>query len=190
MKLFIVILVIIAFSNNVYAQVFQGCSDEQKSELPLIQSKAFWKAKNSMIFIGKNPIYERWFGDWTQDREDIVRSNISKLVSGALLLRPNYSCHPQAGVSKQCTEGAYAYVYSETSSIHLCDSFWGMPEIGIDSKYGTILHELSHLHYVSDTEDHCYGAKGPDTCLELAVNNPDKAVQNADNYQYFFEESN
>ncbi len=60
--------------------------------------------------------------------------------------------------------------------------FWRAKLTGQDSQAGTILHELSHE--VENTADYAYWVT--DT-LKLATDDPDMAVDNADNYEYFYD---
>lgn len=92
-----------------------------------------------------------------------------------------------------CASNSIAYVYGSLNDnkIYLCDRFWSLPaSITIDSRPGTIIHELSHFHDMftlyDGTEDHRYG---PTACRNLAKTEPHKAVDNADSYEYTFESS-
>jgi peptidyl-Lys metalloendopeptidase len=55
---------------------------------------------------------------------------------------------------------------------------------GTDSKAGTLIHEMSHFNVVASTDDYVYGQTG---AMNLALTNPDQAVDNADNHEYFAE---
>ncbi len=81
-------------------------------------------------------------------------------------------------------EDTYAYVYSgqKQNDIYLGGAFWVAANEGIDSRAGTIIHELSH--HLHDTEDHHYGEENS---KESAKNTPEKATTNADNYEHFSE---
>jgi len=68
------------------------------------------------------------------------------------------------------------------SGIGLCKQFWEADITGIDSQGGTLIHEISHLGL--NTNDNEYGES---PCLLLARTNPDKAVENADSWEYFAE---
>jgi len=61
---------------------------------------------------------------------------------------------------------------------------------GFDSMAGVVIHELSHT--ICDTDDEVYPGTttecyGEDLCQRLALNYPEKAVNNADNYEFFCE---
>jgi peptidyl-Lys metalloendopeptidase len=68
--------------------------------------------------------------------------------------------------------------------IYVCKAFWSAPLTGTDSKGGTLLHEMSHFDVVAGTDDNVYGQAG---AANLAITNPDAAVQNADSHEYFGE---
>jgi peptidyl-Lys metalloendopeptidase len=53
---------------------------------------------------------------------------------------------------------------------------------GTDSRWGILIHEASHL--AANTRDHAYRPTG---ALRLAKDNPARAAENADNYEYFVE---
>jgi hypothetical protein len=57
-----------------------------------------------------------------------------------------------------------------------------IPPAGIDSQYGTLIHELSPEK--ANTDDWAYGEPA---CKNLAQNDPDKAIQNADSHQFYAE---
>jgi hypothetical protein len=78
--------------------------------------------------------------------------------------------------------GGYACSYKNVMRIWLGPLFFKAPMVGIDSKAGTIIHELTHI--VDGTEDfHTYGVV-PSMALS-----PDLAVRHADSYEYYAEES-
>ena len=81
-----------------------------------------------------------------------------------------------------CEEGDYAYTYVGSDTIYLCDEYIIAQAYGYNSKFGTIVHELTHA--VVGTKDLAYGIND---CLKLAQTNPNSAVMNADNYEYFVE---
>ena len=63
--------------------------------------------------------------------------------------------------------------------------FWNAPNTGRDSKAGTLVHETSHFNVVAGTNDYVYGATG---AHNLAVSDPSRAINNADNHEYFAED--
>ena len=84
-----------------------------------------------------------------------------------------------------CTGNYYAYVYSnQPYDIWLCNAFWSAPMTGTDSKAGTLVHEMSHFNVVAGTNDWAYGQTA---AKNLARTNPSRAIDNADSYEYFAE---
>ena len=84
-----------------------------------------------------------------------------------------------------CKQKYYAYVYpNQPYNIYVCSVFWQAPMTGTDSKAGTLIHEMSHFTVVAGTDDYVYGQTG---AKNLAITNPDNAVINADNHEYFAE---
>jgi peptidyl-Lys metalloendopeptidase len=79
----------------------------------------------------------------------------------------------------------FAYVYpNQPYTIHVCGAFWQAPVSGTDSKGGTLVHEMSHFNVIAGTNDHVYGQSA---ARNLAKTNPDQAIDNADNHEYFAE---
>lgn len=88
--------------------------------------------------------------------------------------------------SHQC-QTAYACVWpNDPYRVFLGTGFWGAPEIGEDSKAGTLIHELSHFTVLGGTSDH-NGTYGIAACKSMATNTPANAVNHADCIEYFAE---
>jgi uncharacterized Zn-binding protein involved in type VI secretion len=89
-------------------------------------------------------------------------------------------------------DDAFAYVYPDKDDkMYLGEQFAGAPETGRDSKAGTLVHEASHYDSVGSTDDvehdgqTVYGEAGAE---KLAKEAPEKAQENADNFEYFIED--
>jgi len=129
---------------------------------------------NSRILEGQSSTYQEWFGAYTSARWTHVRDVIGRIYRNTVA----YRCD---------SENAYAYVYPSdtTHTIYCCRAFWPAPNAGgFDTKAGTLIHELSHFHNIGSTQDHAYGTAA---ARSLAINNPEQARANADNYEYFCE---
>ena len=60
---------------------------------------------------------------------------------------------------------------------------------GFDSQAGVFLHELTHAFCDTDDVDwKGHSAYGQNTCMEIALEAPELAIKNADNYEFFAEE--
>jgi len=82
-------------------------------------------------------------------------------------------------------EDDFAYVdmgEDHRADVYLGPAFFEYHRNATDTTVGTTIHELSHL--VAGTEDYAYGRDG---CETLAKTSPDRAIKNADSYQYFCE---
>ena len=81
--------------------------------------------------------------------------------------------------------GIFAYVFStDPTRVFLDMAFVNAPPIGVNSRAGTITHEMSHFRIAGGTKDHAYG---PVAARELARKNGARAMENADNFEYFVE---
>jgi hypothetical protein len=81
--------------------------------------------------------------------------------------------------------GLFAYVRpTDMTRMVLGLAFFNAPEVGHDSRFGTIIHELTHYWVTGNTDDL---AVGRDQSLKLAEKGAAGALRNADSYQYFVE---
>ncbi|WP_175561550.1 M35 family metallo-endopeptidase [Vibrio aerogenes] len=124
--------------------------------------------------------YKTWFGDYSATRFAKVADHFH-LLSDAL----NYKHLTIDCFCKEKLLRTYAYVYrNQPYHIHLCQAFWSAPLTGHDSRSGTMIHEMSHFTVNGGTYDYAYGHY---RAKRLAVLDPDKAIMNADNHEYFSE---
>lgn len=188
MDKFLITLVFLAFTSTAHAQNTVNCSATQKDTIAQAQSLIAGKIDGVMPLVSDNPHYVRWFGTYDAGRAATVTDNLGTLKSYALISQPKYTC--VASGSGACTSGTLAYVVAGTSfEMSLCDAFFTLGTTGVDSTWGTILHEMSHFAMGPATGDECYGSIGVGSCLDLAITDPAEAVNNADSYQYFVEGS-
>lgn len=121
--------------------------------------------------------YESWFGVVSNSRANTVKANFSA-INGAM-------ANEDITVDCKCKQNYYAYVYpTQPYKIYVCKAFWSAPLTGTDSKAGTMVHEMSHFNVVAGTDDVVYGQTG---ARNLAISNPNDAIQNADSHEYFAE---
>jgi RHS repeat-associated protein len=72
-----------------------------------------------------------------------------------------------------------------TGQIKLSPEFFLLQDYGgLATKLGTLVHEVSHIRSVLNTSDHAYG---PNPSRRLAINSPNTAYRNADNWGFFLE---
>jgi peptidyl-Lys metalloendopeptidase len=161
---------------------YTGCSTSRKNSLVTAHANAGTMSTKAYTWLVNNPsggtLYTTWFGAYTSSRFSTVKSHYTNLKSTFATKTFTFDC--------TCTDSAYAYVYpSQPYKIYLCSAFWSAPATGRDSKAGTLVHETSHFTVVAGTQDYVYGATG---AKNLAKTTPTKAINNADNHEYFAED--
>jgi peptidyl-Lys metalloendopeptidase len=160
---------------------FNACTTTRQSELVSArnQSKSYASnAENYLLANNQGSRYTTWFGVFSSTRYTTVRSHFTAISNAMDNASVRFDC--------TCTQTyVYAYVYpNQPYNIYLCGAFWPAPPTGTDSKAGTLIHEMSHFNVVAGTGDFAYGQTA---ARNLAITNPNNAVQNADNHEYFAE---
>lgn len=154
---------------------------QQSTALEAIQA-ASAMADDSVAYLGGTtpsgtPRYSTWFGAFTSGRWSTAQTQF-------LAIKDAFDTKPIT-IDCKCKKSYYAYVYpSQPYKIYVCNAFWNAPMTGTDSKGGTLVHEMSHFTVVAGTDDHAYGHTN---CKNLALSNPDLALNNADSHEYFAE---
>lgn len=120
-----------------------------------------------------------WFGTWNAARCAVTHQHYLDIMNRFCSLPMTFWCH-----GPDCFPGVYAYVYPDQvpPTVYVCEGFWGAPMTGVDTKPGTLIHEMSHV--LSGTDDWAYGQFDAHA---LAVSNPALAIDNADNHEYYGE---
>ena len=129
--------------------------------------------------VRNNDVYRTWFGTYTSSRGKKVKKVYKKIKNG---IRRKTCTYYNDGPA--CKPNYYAYTYEGIQTVYLCDIYYGDPtdcsKTG-ESKEGTLLHEWAHAYGLIDDVDY-----GRDNCKQLAKDNPDDAVRNADTYLYHY----
>jgi peptidyl-Lys metalloendopeptidase len=143
------------------------------------------KAHNQLTTtsIGANADYLEWFG---KDGKAFFfggpnRSMWVKLTFDHLRNIPNQA-FPFPTYDLTCTSNDFAYTYYGNWTIWLCKLYKNAPLTGFESKRDTLTHEWSHAR--GYTQDH---VRGVTEAHKLALNDPGRAINSADNYAYFSE---
>ena len=169
-----------------------GCSGQQATILAGALAAAGPLATQAQQYLNGVPVgsratnarYVTWFGAYDATRYTGVAALYGN-IAGAATGQVDFDCTGAGrcnGVPVSCDPGDYAFTCaSGTTTIWPCAAFWTAPATGEDSKPGTIVHELSHWF---GTDDYEYGCSD---CQALANRNANRAVNNADNCQYFAE---
>jgi peptidyl-Lys metalloendopeptidase len=159
---------------------FNSCTATQQSALTTARTNASTYAQDAESYLLANKQgsrYTTWFGVYSSTRYNKVTSNFTAISNAMDTAQVTFDCG--------CRKQYYAYVYpTQPYTIYLCSVFWTAPNTGTDSKAGTLIHEMSHFNVVAGTDDYVYGQSG---AKSLAISNPDNAADNADNHEYFAE---
>lgn len=162
---------------------FNKCTVAQQSTLITARTESSTYAANALSYLnansGNQPTlrYSTWFGATNAARYSTVTSHFSSINNAMSTAAVKFDCG--------CKKTYYAYVYpTQPYNIYLCKAFWTAPMTGTDSKAGTLIHEMSHFNVVAGTDDWAYGQTN---AKNLAISNPVNAVDNADNHEYFAE---
>jgi len=159
---------------------FNRCTTSQQSAALGARTQASTYSADALAYLNANKQgarYTTWFGTYNSSRYNTITSHFAS-IGGAMDTAPvKFDC--------SCKKKYYAYVYpTQPYTIYLCSVFWTAPLTGTDSKAGTLIHEMSHFNVVASTDDYVYGQAG---AKNLAISNPSQAIDNADNHEYFAE---
>ncbi len=161
---------------------YVGCSTTRTNSAgqAVVAARNYSENAKGYLNAGTNgPRYATWFGAYTTSRYSTARSHFAA-IDQAL-----DQSNGQITINCGCSSSAYAYVYpNQPYQIYVCNAFWSAPLTGTDSKAGTLVHEMSHFNVVAGTDDHAYGQSA---AKRLAASNPSAALDNADNHEYFAE---
>ncbi len=160
---------------------FSGCTTTQQTTLTSARNQAKTYASEAKSYLSSHNSgtqrYLEWFGVFSTARYNTVTSHYTALSDAWNNASVTFNC--------KCKQNYYAYVYpNKPYTIYLCKVFWKAPLAGTDSQGGTLIHEMSHFYVVASTDDIVYGQTG---ARDLADTDPDSAVTNADNHEYFAE---
>lgn len=159
---------------------FVRCTVDQQTTAVAARAQATIYSEGALKHLATNNgtlRYTTWFGVYTSTRDTIVTNHFTAITDAFQNAGITYNCG--------CKQPYYAYVYANKPyEIYLCKYFWLAPMTGTDSKAGTLIHEMSHFTVVAGTDDFVYGQTG---AMQLAIDAPDNAVMNADNHEYFAE---
>lgn len=133
------------------------------------------------------PRRQRWFGSFSLANYQTVMERFQNINSALADEQISFDCGCR-DLAAADRPFVYAYVYPDAPFVvNLCGQFWQANLSGIDSKSGTLIHELSHFSILGGTNATRAEVYGTSNALNLADNDPNYAVQNAENYEYFAE---
>ncbi|MFY0567277.1 M35 family metallo-endopeptidase [Archangium lansingense] len=158
-----------------------ACTTSEQSTIATAVNNAKTYSNNASTYLNGissgTTRYTTWFGAYTSARLTTARNHFTNIK--------NAFANAAVVVDCSCNDSYYAYVYPASPyKIYVCNAFWSAPATGTDSKAGTLVHEMSHFNVVAGTDDHAYGQSA---AKSLASSNPTNALDNADNHEYFAE---
>ena len=160
---------------------YNRCSGTQQATLVSARNQASTYAANALSYMYAGTAgarYTTWFGSYDLNRFTTVKYHFETIGQAIDTASIKFDCS-----CKQ--KNAFAYVYTnQPYTIYICSLFWTAPLAGTDSKGGTLIHEISHFTVVASTDDWAYGQGA---AQNLAITDPNKAVDNADSHEYFAE---
>ena len=161
---------------------YKSCSTTQISTAGSAVNAARNYSENAKGYLNTGTVgarYTSWFGAYTSTRYATAKQHFANIDAAI------DQSGGQVTINCGCNQSYYAYVYpTRPYEIFVCKAFWSAPLTGTDSKGGTLIHEMSHFNVVAATDDHVYGQTG---ARNLAASDPDAALDNADNHEYFAE---
>lgn len=159
---------------------YSKCTTTQQAALVNARNQASTYSTNAKAYLTAGTTglrYTTWFGVYDAARYSTVTTHFNAITSAMDTAAVTFDCG--------CKKTYYAYVYpTQPYKIYLCKVFWTAPLTGTDSQAGTLIHEMSHFNVVASTDDYVYGQTG---AKSLAITNPAQAIDNADNHEYFSE---
>jgi peptidyl-Lys metalloendopeptidase len=161
---------------------YVGCTSTRTSQAGTAVTSARSYSENAKSYLNAGstgPRYTSWFGAYTSSRYATAKQHFVNIDSA---IDQN---NGQITINCGCNQSYYAYVYpTRPYEIFVCNAFWSAPNTGTDSKAGTLIHEMSHFNVVAGTDDWAYGQTA---ARNLSSSNPTRALDNADNHEYFAE---
>lgn len=156
---------------------FLGGTAAQRRQVQRAHDDGFQLCQDSLERLTNDDGYRDWFGHHTSFRFSKVLKSYARIISR---MRSRDCIYDLRG--NTCRRGAYGMTYRNSSVIWLCEGFWQASATGQNSRAGTIVHE--HSHCAARTLDFTYGFE---QARALAAESPEKAIRNADNFEYFAE---
>jgi hypothetical protein len=127
-------------------------------------------------------LFQKWFGGSYEESKRTIVDRITNAIDVAMTLsEDNFDVIEDLRKRRLF----YGLVHSndESHTIYIGFQFWSAGRPGHSSMAGIIIHELSHFQDVGNTEDHGYD----EDCVGMAKDEPEKALFNADSFQFFIE---
>jgi Lysine-specific metallo-endopeptidase/Bacteriophage T4 gp5 C-terminal trimerisation domain len=127
--------------------------------------------------------FKRWFGATDKKAREKIGTRIDKMIA----LNKNFKVD-QFGEATPPDPNRFACVYptDKSHAVYIDKAFDAAPATGQDSAAGTLSHEMSHFNDIGGTKDYIYGTVN---AKALATTDSAKALDNADNFEYYLEDA-
>ena len=159
---------------------FTGGTQQQRSDILKGHKKLCSKFKVAKNKVKMGTFYTTWFGVYTNARAKKVKKVCNKCRKGLKNNAVTYVINPS-----RCQSNWNAFTSKGSKTVNLCPAYHGKGVFcvssGAPTKEGILAHEWTHAF--GRTDDNAYGETAN---KNLARTNPDKAVNNADTYEYWY----
>lgn len=159
-----------------------ACSAEQLAQI----DAAFGEAEAAIATTVRRlndepnlPELRQWFG---ATPAKFVRMNLERVAERVARGRPSATACNHPAMCERGENSPFAYALPSAGSMGFCPLFFRAGARGQDSRFGILVHEMSHL--AIGTRDATYQ---PRHVLALAKQEPATAAMNADSYEYLVE---
>jgi peptidyl-Lys metalloendopeptidase len=188
----------LAQGSPVFKPIVPSCSNERQAQIRAMFEKAKSITRSALNRLNAGTMeagytdkdYRTWFGCYDEKRYETVKRNFSKVLDALSSKTFAFLCEE----CKVTYPDAIAYVFpNQPYIVHLCNNrFWNRPlSDNLNSRAGSLVHEVSHFAVVANTEDFTIGADSSSVReaqrLAKTQEGPIYAVKNAHSYQYFAE---
>ncbi|KAF7538514.1 hypothetical protein G7054_g2924 [Neopestalotiopsis clavispora] len=165
-----------------WAATFTSCTDAQIATLEVAIDRATNKSFAAIEHLEDNPngsdIQTTWYGTFSTERYDRVLTAFKKFAPD-LATTFSYDCSCVSDVVIATIGGTYGDV--KICSVYFNEAV-NPPSGQHRNQWDTIIHEATHFRDVLGTSDHGYGVE---MCKKFALEDPEEAVDNADNHARF-----
>ncbi|KAK1533940.1 neutral protease [Colletotrichum paranaense] len=173
---------LLSIVSGTLAATFKSCTAAQIVTLEAAIERATNKSFAAIEHLEDNPngsdVQTTWYGKFSTDRYNRVLTAFKKFAPD-LSTTFSYDC--------SCTSTAvYATIGGTYGDVKICSVYFNeamLPPAGRHrNQWDTIIHEATHFRDVLGTTDYGYDV---DYCKQFALEDPEKAVKNADNHARF-----
>lgn len=130
-------------------------------------------------------LYEKWFGVYEEINSVKVNNNFDLIFNEIKKQCTTYVMYHDIAYDNEGKPiDRYAHAYFDDNKVYLYPAFWKKAgDTGENTKIGILIHEFSHIK--CNTFD---DVDKRNDALLLAKTNPTKAIQQANNYEFYFED--